>query len=106
MAATALEPSAPALSAATEEVARRGRFRRQAKTLELWIPLGFLILMILACFVWPLVYPVPAPILGSATPNLPPLSAHHLFGTDQTGNDVFSRILYGGRVSLEVGFGS
>jgi len=38
--------------------------------------------------------------------NLPPLSPHHLFGTDNLGNDVFSRILYGGRVSLEVGFGA
>ena len=37
---------------------------------------------------------------------MPPFSPHHLFGTDELGNDVFSRILYGGRVSLEVGFGS
>ncbi len=31
-------------------------------------------------------------------------SATHLFGTDALGRDVFARILYGGRVSLWVGF--
>jgi peptide/nickel transport system permease protein len=35
---------------------------------------------------------------------LPPLSPGHIFGTDPVGNDVFSRILYGGQVSFEVGF--
>jgi len=29
-----------------------------------------------------------------------------IFGADPDGYDIFSRILYGGRVSLEVGFGA
>lgn len=37
-----------------------------------------------------------------AAPLLPP-SRDHLFGTDQLGRDVFSRIVYGARVSLIVG---
>ncbi len=37
-----------------------------------------------------------------ATPLLPP-SREYLFGTDQLGRDVFSRIVYGARVSLIVG---
>jgi len=31
-------------------------------------------------------------------------SAHHLLGTDQLGRDVWTRLLYGGRVDLAVGF--
>jgi peptide/nickel transport system permease protein len=36
------------------------------------------------------------------TPTLP--SAAHWFGTDVDGRDYFTRALYGGRISLEVGF--
>lgn len=35
---------------------------------------------------------------------LQPPSSAHLFGTDALGRDVFTRMLYGGRVSLWVGF--
>ncbi len=31
-------------------------------------------------------------------------SAEHILGTDSTGRDVFSRLIYGGRTSLEIGF--
>jgi peptide/nickel transport system permease protein len=76
-----------------------------ARTLKLWLPAGFLILLAAACFVWPNIYPVPKPVGGSVlNAGLPPLSPGHLFGTDPVGNDVFSRILYGGQVSFEVGF--
>ena len=82
----------------------RGR-RTRGKTLKIAIPGGLLILIAAACFVWPLVYPVPKPVGGSILDaGLPPFSPGHLFGTDPVGNDIFSRILYGGRVSFEVGF--
>jgi len=75
------------------------------RALRLWLPAGFLILMLGACFLWPQVYPVPNPVRGSVLyAGLPPLSPGHIFGTDPVGNDVFSRILYGGQVSFEVGF--
>ena len=33
-----------------------------------------------------------------------PPSSEHWFGTDATGRDVFARVIYGARVSLQVGF--
>lgn len=35
---------------------------------------------------------------------LEPPSKDHIFGTDELGKDVFSRVIYGARVSLKVGF--
>ncbi len=70
------------------------------------IPAVFLLVMAGACFLWPLVYHVPPPFgAPNPQPNLPLFSPGHVLGTDPIGNDVMSRILYGGRVSLEVGTG-
>jgi peptide/nickel transport system permease protein len=96
-----LAPGAAVAPAAARSRARGGWTRG----LRLWLPAGFLILMLGACFIWPNIYPVPNPVRGSVLQSgLPPLSPGHIFGTDPVGNDVFSRILYGGQVSFEVGF--
>ena len=84
--------------------ASRARGRGRARNLRIWLSAGFLIVLVCACFLWPLIYPVQKPTGGSILESgLPPLSPGHIFGTDPVGNDVFSRILYGGRVSFEVG---
>ncbi|MGH9132215.1 MAG: ABC transporter permease [Acidimicrobiales bacterium] len=43
--------------------------------------------------------------IGSALTSFSP-SWHHLLGTDELGRDLLSRVIYGARVSLLVGFGS
>jgi peptide/nickel transport system permease protein len=88
-------------------VAAPRRRRGRAQSLKIAIPAGLLVLIYGACFVWPLVYPVPKPVGGNVlSSNLPPFSRGHIFGTDPVGNDIFSRILHGGQVSFEVGFGT
>lgn len=79
--------------------------RRWVRSLDIAIPAGLLALILGACFVWPLVGPVPQPVGGDVLEsNLPPLSQGHLLGTDQVGNDIWARLLYGGQASLEVAF--
>jgi peptide/nickel transport system permease protein len=92
----------PAGAGAASGAARgRGRLRQ---SLAIYLPAGLLILLIAACFLWPLVGTVPPPTGGSVlNSSLPIGSPGHLLGTDADGNDIFSRLLYGGRVSLEVG---
>jgi peptide/nickel transport system permease protein len=93
-AAVAAIPAAPVSRA-------RGRLRQ---SLALYIPAGLLVLIIAACFLYPLVGNVPPPVGGSVLDSgLPAGTAGHPLGTDTSGNDILSRLLYGGRVSLEVG---
>lgn len=77
--------------------------RGWAGRLGIGVPVALLIIVFGACFLLPAVYPVPRPVGADVmNANLPPLSPGHPFGTDPVGNDVFSRLLYGGRASLEI----
>lgn len=60
------------------------------------------IFLIVAVFA-PLIAPYEPTSIDLGSIFLPPSSAH-LFGTDELGRDVFSRIVYGSRISLFVGF--
>jgi peptide/nickel transport system permease protein len=46
------------------------------------------------------------PLAASAAISLQPPSLAHPFGTDQSGRDVFARVVYGARYSLGVGVGA
>ena len=93
------ELTVPAL--AVRPARARGQLRH---SLALYIPAGLLVLIVGACFLWPLVGNVSPPVGGSVLDaSLPAGTPGHLLGTDAAGNDIFSRLLYGGRVSLEVG---
>lgn len=63
-----------------------------------------LILVLIAIFA-PWLAPYPEDSLGATRikEKFRPPSLQHLFGTDELGRDVLSRVLYGSRVSLEVG---
>ena len=61
--------------------------------------IGIFLLIFMAVFAGQL---APYPYDGIGMKFQPP-SAEHLFGTDKFGRDVFSRVLYGAGVSLEVG---
>ena len=77
--------------------------RRWLRSLELMLPGAVVLLVVAGCFVGPLVLPVPSPTGGNVLESsLPALSPGHLLGTDPNGNDVLSRLLYGGRSSLIV----
>lgn len=99
--ADALSPAPPA-----GDIAAAGRLsqaRNLMRSLEVAVPAAVLALLLFFCFIWPLVYPVPKPVGGSIlSSGLPLWSPGHIFGTDTVGNDIMSRILYGGRVSFEV----
>ena len=89
--------------AAGEPIARR---RGWMRSLDIAIPGGILLVLLLAFFVWPLIGPVGKPTGGNIlNANIEPFSQGHLFGTDPVGNDIWSRILYGGRSSIEIALG-
>ena len=46
------------------------------------------------------------PLLYTGAKPLSPPSFSHIMGTDQTGGDIFSQVVYGARVALYVGIGS
>jgi peptide/nickel transport system permease protein len=78
---------------------RRGWLR----SLDVAIPGAILLFLLFLFFVWPLIGPVGKPTGGNIlNANIEPFSAGHLFGTDPVGNDIWSRILYGGRNSIEI----
>jgi peptide/nickel transport system permease protein len=61
------------------------------------------LVMFLISFAAPLITPYEPNTLDAYHVLLPP-STGHWFGTDDLGRDVFSRMVYGARVSLKVGF--
>lgn len=82
------------------DVIRRRSVRRLPKTLTA----GLLIIVIMAAVA--LLAPVLAthdPIAQDLLNQLSPPSSAHLLGTDQLGRDIWSRLVYGGRVDLRIG---
>lgn len=69
----------------------------------LWMGLGIIGLISFAALLAPLLA-THDPFMQNLDGILQPPSWEHFFGTDKTGRDLFSRMLYGARVSLWIGF--
>jgi peptide/nickel transport system permease protein len=70
---------------------------------DLWIPGVLLALVILACFLGPIVLNVADPLAQDLeSVRLPLFSPNYFLGTDDLGRDTLSRLLYGGRTSIEI----
>jgi peptide/nickel transport system permease protein len=106
--------STPALLSAEAPIAAaaKGKAKRFSPTLEAWrrfrrhklavISAVVLLLMIAAIAIGPLLWRVPINEIDF-TAKLEGPSWSHPFGTDDLGQDVLARLIYGGRISLAVG---
>ncbi|MFT6758256.1 MAG: oligopeptide transport system permease protein [Chitinophagales bacterium] len=65
----------------------------------LWFLLLMVVIALLTPFIAPYSYEIQNLDLGATPPSLA-----HWFGTDTFGRDLLTRVMYGGRVSLAVGF--
>ena len=74
------------------------RFRRHRGAIAGMFSFGILILICIAAFLSPY-----DPEASQLSDKFQSPSSSHLFGTDALGRDLFTRILYGGRISLSVG---
>ena len=85
------------MSTPTEESRRAGQSR------GVLAPLALLVIVVLAAFaLLPGIIAPHDPIALAMADRLKPPSAAHLFGTDEGGRDIFSRVVYGTRYSLGV----
>src|SRR5215468_7699817 len=82
--------------------------QRRARRWRKYVPIALGIAMIVLMCIVAILAPVLAPFNPSAQSSEyvlkgPGAGGHHLLGTDEYGRDLFSRIIWGTRVSLQVG---
>jgi peptide/nickel transport system permease protein len=89
---------APTIQSST----RRRQFMLAIRQPAIAVGVVVMVIFLLAALLAPLIAPY-GPLDQNISAGLQPPSAAHLFGTDKLGRDIFSRILYGARISLFVG---
>jgi peptide/nickel transport system permease protein len=77
-------------------------WRRLRRSPNLVAGAVILVLVVLSALLAPQISPYD-PVDQDFTSQLRPPSASHLFGTDEFGRDIFSRVVYGARIALNVG---
>lgn len=80
------------------------QFRRTLKSPPVLAALAILALMALAALLAPVLW-TSDPIAINPSQRLQHASAEHWMGTDAFGRDVYSRVMYGARISLVIGLG-
>lgn len=97
--------STPRPTAVTKRLLRRSSAARRERSAKVKIVLGaFLTAVVVLPIILAQVLPLPDVDAQAITSRfLPPFSQGHLFGTDQLGRDILSRVLHGGQVSLTIG---
>src|SRR4029077_13055889 len=82
-------------------------YRKRGIGFMAWIAIGWLVFIGLVAALAPIL-PIKDPINGTdyANPNAGLFSGSHLLGTDASGLDVLSRVIWGARASLLIGIGS
>ncbi|QEA28097.1 ABC transporter permease [Microbacterium sp. PI-1] len=88
----------------TLTLALRSTRPRRRLALASWIPLALLAVIVLACVLAPVIAPYD-PSAQSPDRFAGP-SAVHVFGTDELGRDLFSRVLYGGQLTIFIAGGA
>lgn len=86
------------------DIVRRGRLGKVTRGLRamFFVSLGIVLAMVLAAILADFLVPY-NPLKIDETVRLNSPTGNHYFGTDHLGRDVFSRVIYGTRVSLAVG---
>ena len=77
--------------------------RRLFRTPQIAVGLIIILIYVVLAFSAPL-WVAADPLAQDVAQRLSPPSAAHFFGTDVLGRDVFSRVVYGGRISLPAAF--
>lgn len=78
-------------------------FRRMRKSRTAIFGIIIIILFTLIALLAPVISPYD-PMEQNFIKSFRPPSSEHYLGTDEFGRDVFSRIIYGSRISLQIGF--
>jgi peptide/nickel transport system permease protein len=82
-------------------------WRRLLKNKGAIIGMVFLVVLVVAAILSGFIFDYDTDVIGQDIKNrLQWPSKEHIFGTDELGRDIFTRILYGARYSLAIGCGS
>jgi len=103
---TTIDPKPPVKGLSPWGMARKKFLKNKLAMISLMFLILVIILSLLAPTLAPYLSPIPdIEKVNISKMSIPP-NGEHLLGTDKSGRDVMTRLLYGGRVSLFVGLSS